>query len=201
MWYVPVSSQRWGYWWSCCLPVHLTQCQRHNSKQISEVFSSDRGQSHEKTFTLKNSGGLCVKPETFSVKLKSLLGQHIPGSQAAYTSASLAWGHHLPACMIVCQISLWPTPPALPSPHRSQVRLKGSRQWPLFLSWHRKFIAVQRHTNQILQEQGGQGLAHSGDTFFTRTGAKNQLLLACCPCFFKYQQSQTSWFSLHSPPS
>lgn len=76
--------------------------------------------------------------------------------------------------------------PLLPG---NEVCLKRSRQKHLSLSRHRKFIAVHRHTNQILQEQRGQGLKPSGDTFFTRMGFKNQLLLARYLQFCKSEQS------------
>lgn len=96
----------------------------------------------------------CQTVAKFSVKLKSLSGQQLSGSQVACTSASLAGGYHLPSSR-TCWHGFLSEQPAL-STHGPPPNLTGTRSaWrvrrkPPILSWHRKFIAVHRHTNQIL---------------------------------------------------
>ena len=180
------------------------RCQWRSSKQTSVVFSSDLVPKslknlHPKKFRRAKRQALV----TFSGKPRSLSGQQIwkPGGLHICKSGlgTPTICHWESAGMVSCQSSLHPPHTRLPAPPRDEVCLKRVRQRPPILSWHRKFIAV-RYTNRILQERGGQGLKHSGDTSVTRMGAKNPLLLACCPRIFKCKQSQTRSASAHSTP-
>lgn len=75
--------------------------------------------------------------------------------------------------MVSRQSSLRSPHTPLPTPPRGEVCLKRVRQRLLVLSWHRKSITVHCDTNQILHEQGGQGLQHSGDTLLAEWGLRS----------------------------
>lgn len=83
-----------------------------------------------------------------------------------------------------------------PTPHRNQVRWREADR----SVWFSESSSLSSVTQIRPYKSRGSGLTHSGDIFFTRTGAKNQLLLACCPRFFKCKQSQTSWSSATQSP-